>query len=193
MSLPAGTRLGVGPRFSARSGQAVWARSSTAQDGRLERTVAIKILPLHVATDFSLKQRFEREAKTLAALSHPHICAVFDVKRAPSEHGEIHFLVMEYLEGETLAQRLLRGAMPVVDALRCAIPIADALDKAHRKSVTHRDIKPGNIMLTVSGPKLLDFGLAKTNPTARGADDLTGSPTVASPLTGVGRIVGTFQ
>jgi serine/threonine protein kinase/Tol biopolymer transport system component len=160
-----------------------------ARDTRLDRTVAIKVLPSHVANDPLLKQRFEREAKTLAALSHPHICPVYDV----GQQDGVDFLVMEHLEGQTLAQRLVKGALPLDQAIRYAIQIADALDKAHRKNVIHRDIKPGNIMLTASGPKLLDFGLAKTNPAASGANDLTVSPTVTSPLTGAGQIVGTFQ
>ncbi len=111
-----------------------------ATDTRLERTVAIKVLPAHVASDPERKARFEREAKTVAALSHPHICPVFDVGR----EGETDFLVMEYLEGETLADRLSKGALPLDQALRYAIEIADALDKAHRQGVTHRDLKPAN-------------------------------------------------
>ncbi len=151
-----------------------------ATDTRLKRTVAIKVLPAHVASDPERKSRFEREAKTVAALSHPHICPIFDVSfevPSPSEgsregQGEgdaspINFLVMEYLEGETLADRLTKGALPLKldQALRYAIEIADALDKAHRQGVTHRDLKPGNIMLTKAGAKLLDFGLAKLKPT----------------------------
>ena len=128
-----------------------------ATDTRLGRTVAIKVLPEHVAADPDLKQRFEREAKTVAALSHPNICPVFDVG---SQDG-IAFLVMEYLEGETLAQRLQKGALPLHQALQIAIEIADALDKAHLQGIVHRDLKPGNIMLTKVGAKLLDFGLSR--------------------------------
>jgi serine/threonine-protein kinase len=161
-----------------------------ARDTRLDRTVAIKVLPEHIASDPDLKQRFEREARTLASLSHPHICPVYDV----GSQDRIDFMVMEHLEGETLAQRLAKGALPFDQALRTAIEIADALDKAHRKGIVHRDLKPGNIMLTRAGAKLLDFGLAKRSlvglPGAVAPGD---APTVSSPLTGAGTIVGTFQ
>ena len=120
-----------------------------ARDTRLDRTVAIKVLPAHVAADPDLKQRFEREARTVAALNHPHICTLFDIGR----EGETDFLVMEYLDGETLAQRLEKGALPLEQALQIAIQIADALDKAHRQGIVHRDLKPGNIMLTKAGAK----------------------------------------
>ena len=118
-----------------------------ARDTRLDRTVAIKVLPEHVASNPELKQRFEREAKTISSLNHPHICTLYDVGR----EGDTDFLVMEHLEGETLAQRLTKGALPLDQALKTAIEIADALDKAHRQGITHRDLKPGNIMLTKSG------------------------------------------
>ena len=120
-----------------------------ARDSRLDRTVAIKVLPEHVASDPDLKQRFEREAKTISSLNHPHICTLYDV----GEHEGTSFLVMEYLEGDTLAQRLEKGALPLDQALEIAVEIADALDKAHRQGITHRDLKPGNIMLTKSGAK----------------------------------------
>ncbi len=120
-----------------------------ARDTRLDRTVAIKVLPEHVASDPDLKQRFEREAKTISSLNHPHICTLHDIG---SQDG-IDFLVMEYLEGDTLAQRLEKGALPLDQALTVAIEIADALDKAHRQGITHRDLKPGNIMLTTAGGK----------------------------------------
>jgi len=131
-----------------------------ARDSRLDRIVAIKVLPAHVAADPERKQRFEREAKTIAALSHPHICPVFDI----GQQDGIDFLVMEYLEGQTLAERLEKGALPLDQALHCAIQIADALDNAHRNHIIHRDLKPGNVMLTRTGAKLLDFGLAKFRP-----------------------------
>ena len=134
-----------------------------ARDTRLDRTVAIKVLPERVASDPELKQRFEREAKTLSSLNHPHICTLYGV----CCEGDTDFLVMEHLEGETLAQRLTKWALPLDQALRTAIEIVDALDKAHRKGITHRDLKPANIMLTKGGAKLLDFGLAKLRP--RGA------------------------
>jgi serine/threonine protein kinase len=158
-----------------------------AQDTRLDRTVAIKVLPQHVAADPELKQRFEREAKTLAALSHPHICPVFDVGRQDG----VDFLVMEYLEGETLAHRLTKGALPLDQALTCSIAVADALDKAHRTGIVHRDLKPGNIMLTKAGAKLLDFGLAKLRAPSAAAP-LSMAPT-ESPVTAQGTILGTVQ
>ena len=120
-----------------------------ARDTRLDRTVAIKVLPEHVAADPDLKQRFEREAKTISSLNHPHICTLHDI----GEQDGIDFLVLEYLEGDTLAQRLEKGPLPLDQALKIAIEIADALDKAHRQGITHRDLKPGNIMLTKSGAK----------------------------------------
>ncbi len=142
-----------------------------AIDTRLERTVALKVLSEHAGSDPDLKQRFEREAKTISGLNHPHICTLYDFD---SQDGT-DLLVMEYLDGETLADRLARGALPIDRVLRCAIEIADALDNAHRRGVTHRDLKPSNIMLTQAGAKLLDFGLAKlkrseveSDPTARG-------------------------
>ena len=185
MPLERGTRLGpyaiVAPIGAGGMGEVY-----KATDTRLERTVAIKVLPAHVASDPERKQRFEREAKTVAALSHPHICPVFDVGR----EGEIDFLVMEYLEGETLADRLTKGALPLDQALRYAIEIADALDKAHRQGVTHRDLKPANIMLTKAGAKLLDFGLAKLKPTGPQSD---ASTKLADALTEQGTILGTFQ
>ena len=116
-----------------------------------------KFLPTHLADRSELRERFEREAKTIASLNHPHICTLYDI----GHQDGIDFLVMEYLEGETLAQRLQKGPLPLEQVLQYAIEISDALDKAHRKGVTHRDLKPGNIMLTKSGTKLLDFGLAK--------------------------------
>jgi serine/threonine protein kinase len=128
-----------------------------ARDTRLDRVVAIKVLPDHLADRGELRERFEREARSVASLNHPHICTLHDIGRQDGTD----YLVMEYLEGETLAQRLLKGPLPLDQVLRYAIEIADALDKAHRKGITHRDLKPGNIMLTKSGTKLLDFGLAK--------------------------------
>ena len=152
------------------------------------RPAASSYLPEHVAADPDLKQRFEREARTVAALNHPHICTLFDIGR----EGETDFLVMEYLDGETLAQRLEKGAQPLDQALQIAIQIADALDKAHRQGIVHRDLKPGNIMLTKAGAKLLDFGLAKLKPVG-GEVGATGLPTQSAGLTGEGAILGTLQ
>ena len=158
-----------------------------ARDTRLDRTVAIKVLPPDVAGDPALNQRFEREARMLAALSHPHICPIFDV----GQQDNTAFLVMEYLDGETLAERLARGPLPLDQALRYAIQTADALDTAHSTGIVHRDLKPGNIMLTSSGAKLLDFGVAKP---ARPALGTTLSRTrTAAPITERGTILGTFQ
>src|SRR5688572_2817295 len=160
-----------------------------ARDTRLDRTVAIKVLSEHVAAAPDVKQRFEREAKTLASLSHPHICNIHDVG---SQDG-IDFLVMEYLEGETLEQRLKKGAaLPLGQALQLGIQIADALAAAHRAGVIHRDLKPGNIILTKSGTKLLDFGLAKLRPVEAVAG-MSIAATVADPLTAQGTILGTLH
>jgi serine/threonine protein kinase len=161
----------------------------SARDPRLERTVAIKVLPSHLSDNPELRQRFEREARAVSSLSHPHICTLHDVGR---ENG-VDFLVMEYLDGETLAKRLEQGPLPPDELLGTAGEIADALDKAHREGVVHRDLKPGNIMLTESGAKLLDFGLAKSADVGSGVSDLSASPTLAEPLTAAGSVVGTFQ
>src|SRR5439155_9207462 len=137
-----------------------------AKDTRLERTVAVKVLPQHLSENSDVRQRFEREAKTISSLSHPHICALYDV----GNQDGVEYLVMEYLEGETLADRLGRGPLPSEQVLRFGIEIADALDKAHRQAIVHRDSKPGNVMLTKSGVKLLDFGLARALPAPAGRE-----------------------
>jgi eukaryotic-like serine/threonine-protein kinase len=155
-----------------------------ARDTRLERSVAIKVLPAEFAADASLKLRFEREAKTISALSHPNICSLFDV----GETGDRAFLVMEYLEGESLADRLSKGPLPIDQVLKLGVEIASALDSAHRQGIIHRDIKPGNIMLTKSGAKLLDFGLARVS-----APDILAGPTEVKPITEQGTILGTYQ
>lgn len=161
-----------------------------ARDTRLDRTVALKILPRHLTDNTELRQRFEREARAIASLSHPHICVLYDVGR----NEEIDFLVMEYLEGETLAQRLARGPLPLDQVLRYAKEMADALDKAHRHGVVHRDLKPGNVILTKAGVKLLDFGLAKLRPsTSAGEKGQSALVTPQQPLTRTGGIFGTPQ
>jgi serine/threonine protein kinase len=187
MPLSAGARLGPYEIVSA-IGAGGMGEVYKARDTRLDRTVAIKVLPEHVASDPDLKQRFEREAKTISSLNHPHICTLHDIG---SQDG-IDFLVMEYLEGDTLAQRLEQGALPLDRALKVAIEIADALDKAHRQGITHRDLKPGNIMLTKEGAKLLDFRLAKFKP---GHDAPVGvsAPTVSAGRPAKGAILGTLQ
>src|SRR6266498_2609055 len=162
-----------------------------ARDTRLDRTVAIKVLPQHLSASEEVRQRFEREAKTISQLSHPHICALYDV----GNQDGTEYLVMELLEGETLADRLGRGPLPIEQVLRYGIEMADALDKAHRQGIVHRDLKPGNVMLTKTGVKLLDFGLAKAIKPASQRSELTALPTMAgSPnLTQEGTILGTFQ
>ena len=160
-----------------------------ARDTRLERTVAIKILPAHLSGDPLQKQRFEREAKTVSSLNHPHICVLYDVG---SQDG-VDYLVMECVEGETLARRLGKSALPLEKVLKYGMQIADALDKAHRSGVVHRDLKPGNIMLTPSGAKLLDFGLAKPAAPLASLATLTATAPKQSAVTQEGTIVGTFQ
>jgi serine/threonine protein kinase/Tol biopolymer transport system component len=160
-----------------------------ARDTRLERTVAVKILPAHFSSDPAHKLRFEREAKTVSALNHPNICSLFDVG---SQDGT-EFLVMECLEGETLAARLEKGPLTIDQLLKTAAEIADALDKAHRCGVIHRDLKPGNIMLTKNGAKLLDFGLAKPTSPQSTLATLSAATPQQSPVTEQGAIVGTFQ
>jgi serine/threonine protein kinase/roadblock/LC7 domain-containing protein len=187
MALTSGTRLGpyeiVAPLGAGGMGEVYRAR-----DTRLDRTVAVKILTQGLADTPEVRQRFEREARAVSSLNHPHICALYDV----GHQDGIEYLVMEYLEGETLAARIEKGPMPTADLLRYASQIADALDKAHRQGIVHRDLKPGNVMLTKSGAKLLDFGLAKGGEIIQGGD-LSSSPTMSRPLTTQGTIVGTLQ
>ena len=159
-----------------------------ATDSRLDRTVAIKVLPSHLSANADLKERFEREARAVSSLNHPHICTLHDV----GHQDGVDFLVMEYLEGETLADRLKKGPLDLEEALRYAVQIADALYQAHRHGVVHRDLKPGNIMLTASGAKLLDFGLAKFQE-REAANEISALPTQQKPLTEQGTILGTFQ
>jgi Tol biopolymer transport system component/predicted Ser/Thr protein kinase len=188
MALTNGVKLGpyeiVAPIGAGGMGEVYRAR-----DTRLERTVAIKILPPHLSDDATRRQRFEREAKVISSLNHPHICTLYDVGRQDG----VEFIVMEYLEGESLAERLGKGPLPLAQVLQCGTQIASALDKAHRHGVTHRDLKPGNIMLTKSGAKLLDFGLATATPSLAGAATLTDMTPRATPLTQQGAIIGTVQ
>jgi serine/threonine-protein kinase len=189
MALSAGTRLGpyeiLEPLGAGGMGEVYRAR-----DTRLDRTVAVKVLPSELSASPKLRQRLEREAKAVSSLSHPHICTLHDVGR----EGETDFLVMEYLEGETLADRLGKGRLPLDQALRYASEIADALDTAHCHDVIHRDLKPGNVMLTKSGAKLLDFGLSKLREagSAQDGESVSALPTMARPLTDEGMIVGTY-
>src|SRR5712671_1194736 len=185
MPLSAGTKLGPYEVLSA-IGAGGMGEVYKARDTRLNRIVAIKVLPTHLADRSELRERFEREAKTIASLNHPHICTLHDT----GHQGEMDFLVMEFIEGETLAQRLQKGRLPLEQVLQYAIEIADALDKAHRKGITHRDLKPGNIMLTKSGTKLLDFGLAKLKQEVAPVNvQLSEVATADDPLTAKGTIV----
>lgn len=188
VGLTSGTRLGpyeiVSPLGAGGMGEVYRAR-----DTRLDRTVAVKILPEHVSADLIRKQRFEREAKAISSLNHPHICVLHDV----GHQDGIEYLVMECIEGETLAKRLEKGPLPLDQVLKYGAQVADALEKAHRNGITHRDLKPGNIMLTTSGVKLLDFGLAKSAAPASDGATLTAVAGRITPATAEGTIVGTFQ
>src|SRR5262245_6716596 len=187
MALPSGTKLGpyevLAPLDAGGMGEVYRAR-----DTRLDRVVAIKILPRQFSADAVHKQRFEREAKVISRLNHPHICVLHDI----GQQDGIDYLVMEFVEGETLAKRLEKGPLALEQVLRIGAQIAEALDKAHRNGIAHRDLKPGNIMLTASGAKLLDFGLAK--PVVPLTNLATMTETMQeSPVTEQGTIVGTFQ
>lgn len=160
-----------------------------AKDTRLDRIVAIKVLPAHLAERADLKERFEREARTVSNLNHPHICTLYDI----GQQDGVAFLVMEFIDGESLAERLRKGPLPIDQVLQYGAQIADALDKAHRQGVVHRDLKPGNIMLTKPGAKLLDFGLAKLQQPAAPFSSQTAIPTQASGLTVQGTILGTLK
>ncbi len=193
--LEPGTKLGpyevVAPLGAGGMGEVYRAR-----DARLGREVAIKVLPLHLSANPEVRTRFEREARTVSSLNHPNICTLFDVGR----EGEVDYLVMELVEGETLAERLRKGALAPAELLRFGAQISDALDRAHRAGVIHRDLKPANVMITRSGAKLMDFGLARATGmagTASGSGSLaaalSNSPTVAQALTTEGTLIGTFQ
>jgi len=199
MALYSGQKLGpyeiVSPLGAGGMGEVYRAR-----DTRLDRTVAIKVLPSHLSANAELKQRFEREAKAISALQHPNICTLHDI----GAQDGIDFLVMEYLEGQTLADRLAKGPLPLDQVFKIGIEIAEALEKAHRQGIVHRDLKPANIMLTKSGAKLMDFGLAKPELQVSAATigvmtpstptmNLASLTVAASPLTQKGLIVGTFQ
>jgi eukaryotic-like serine/threonine-protein kinase len=202
MALLSGTKLGP-YEIQSPLGAGGMGEVYQARDTRLERSVAIKVLPAHLSSNSDLKLRLEREARAISSLQHPHICVLHHV----GHQDGTDYLVMEYLEGETLAERLRKGPLPIAQALKIGIEISDALDKAHRRGIIHRDLKPGNVMLTKSGAKLMDFGLAKPGALTRasGVDVDRGltpsSPTTplalaagpASALTLAGTVVGTFQ
>jgi Tol biopolymer transport system component len=192
--LAAGTNLGP-YRIVAPLGAGGMGEVYRAHDSRLGRNVAIKVLPRHLAASPEIRARFEREARTISQLNHPHICTIHDV----GHHDGTDYLVLELIEGETLAARLQKGPLPAAEVLTLGRQIADALDRAHRAGVVHRDLKPGNVMLTRSGAKLMDFGLARGTGPAGGSSSgsvlatMTHSPTAVAPLTAEGTIVGTFQ
>ena len=192
MGLATGTKLGP-YEIQSYLGAGGMGEVYRARDTRLDRTVAIKILPIQISDDSEAKQRFDREARAISSLSHPNICPLYDVG---SQEG-ISYIVMEYLQGETLADRLDKGPLPFEQLLRYGIDICEGLGRAHRSGVIHRDLKPGNIMLTKTGAKLMDFGLAKSiSITASPASGLTATsstPAKSYPLTGQGTVVGTFQ
>src|ERR1700694_1499434 len=188
MALTAGTKLGP-YEIQAPIGAGGMGEVYRARDTRLDREVAIKVLPANLSSDASLKQRLEREAKAVSQLSHPHICTLHDI----GHQDGVDFLVMEYLEGETIEHRLLKGPLPPEQTLRYAAQVADALAKAHKLGITHRDLKPANVMLTKSGAKLMDFGLAKQSEVAPLSAALTEMTMDRSKLTSEGTIVGTFQ
>src|ERR1700758_4255347 len=190
MSLTTGTKLGpyeiILPLGAGGMGEVYRAR-----DTRLDRTVAVKILPSHLSSNPEAKQRFDREARTISSLSHPNVCQLYDVG---SQDGT-RYLVMEYLEGETLADRLRKGPLPVEEVLKYGIETCEGLEKAHKCGVIHRDLKLGNIMLTKRGAKLMDFGLAKpvlpASPPSSGLTQTLATP--QHPLTTEGMVFGTFQ
>ncbi len=199
MALTIGTRLGPYEVLD-RIGAGGMGEVYRARDTRLDRTVAIKVLNAALNANPDVKARFDREARAISQLNHPHICTLHDV----GQHEGTDFLVMEYLEGETLADRIRRGPLPLAELLKTGTEIADALDKAHRAGIVHRDLKPGNVMLTKTGAKLLDFGLAKplstlaaasqgSAPLLSAAVTLTSPSPAHSPLTSAGMIVGTIQ
>jgi eukaryotic-like serine/threonine-protein kinase len=188
MTIAVGSKLGpyeIFERIGAGGMGEVW----EARDTRLGRIVAIKVLPAHLSTNPEVRARFEREARAISLLSHPNICSLHDI----GQQDGIDYLVMEYLEGETLAARLEKGPMPLEEMIRRGIEIANALDCAHRSGIVHRDLKPGNIMLTKAGAKLMDFGLARDIAPRPVVGALSESPTQSRPLTAEGTIVGTFQ
>jgi TolB-like protein/Tfp pilus assembly protein PilF len=201
MALAPGVRLGpyevLAPLGAGGMGEVYKAR-----DTRLDRTVAIKVLPTELSADPERRARFEREARAVAALSHPNICALFDIGESPPSGREglapsvqpiapVHYLVMEHLEGQTLADRLAKGPVPIEQALTVATEIADALSAAHRQGIIHRDLKPGNVMLTKAGAKLLDFGLAKLRQPEMPAPLDSSARTMTEPLTQAGEVLGT--
>jgi eukaryotic-like serine/threonine-protein kinase len=191
MGLTPGTKLGPYEIVSA-IGAGGMGEVYKARDSRLDRDVAIKVLPPHLSSNPDLKQRFEREAKAISSLNHPHICTLHDI----GQEGGVEYLVLEFLDGEPLSKRLEKGPLPTSELLKTAMQIADGLDRAHRSGIVHRDLKPGNIVLTKGGAKLLDFGLAKPTALVGTSAAFSAAATMtspASPITQEGMIVGTYQ
>jgi eukaryotic-like serine/threonine-protein kinase len=200
MTLTPGTKLGP-YEIQSLLGTGGMGEVYRARDTRLDRTVAIKILASHLSSSPELKLRMEREARTISSLNDPHICRLYDI----GSQSDADFLVMEFLEGDTLAERLRKAALPMNEILKIGLAVAEALAAAHRRGIVHRDLKPGNIMLTQAGAKLMDFGLAKpqnlnsaNSASASAPPSFTAAPTLSgpsplSPLTTAGRIVGTIQ
>ncbi|MGC2173066.1 MAG: serine/threonine-protein kinase, partial [Candidatus Sulfotelmatobacter sp.] len=200
MKLTSGTKLGP-YEIQSLLGAGGMGEVYRARDTRLDRTVALKVLASHLSSSPELKQRMEREGRAISSLNHPNICQLYDI----GSQNDTDYLVMEFLEGETLADRLRKGAMPLAEALKIGIAVAEALAVAHRSGIVHRDLKPGNVMLTQGGAKLMDFGLAKplgaqvaapgsgtVPPSFTAAPTLSG-PSPLTPLTTAGSIVGTIQ
>ena len=192
MALSSGTRLGP-YEIQSPLGAGGMGEVYRALDTRLDRIVAVKILPSRLSENPEAKERFDREARTISSLNHPNICTLHDV----GHQNGVDYLVMEYLEGETLASRLNKGPLAPDQVLKYGIEICEGLERAHRSGVVHRDLKPGNIMLTQTGVKLMDFGLAKSLPPSRsatsGLTETLSGPAANSPLTEKGMVVGTFQ
>src|SRR5277367_574509 len=192
MALTSGTTLGP-YEIQSPIGAGGMGEVYRAKDTRLDRTVAVKILPSHLADNSEARQRFDREARAISSLNHPNICTLHDV----GHQDGIDYLVMEFLEGETLADRLRKGPLPTEQVLKYGIEICEGLERAHKSGVVHRDLKPGNVMLTKTGAKLMDFGLAKAAVASLSATSgLTATLTTrlgSSPLTAQGTVVGTFQ
>jgi serine/threonine protein kinase len=198
MALTSGTKLGP-YEIQSPLGAGGMGEVYRARDTRLDRTVAVKVLASHLSSSPELKQRMEREGRAISSLNHPNICQLFDIG---SQDGT-DYLVMEFLEGETLADRLRKGAMPFPEVIKIGIAVAEALAVAHRSGIVHRDLKPGNIMLTAGGAKLMDFGLAKplgmqaasgsgSAPSFTAAATMSG-PSPLTPLTTAGSVIGTIQ
>jgi len=178
MALTSGTKLGPYEIHSS-LGAGGMGEVYRARDTRLDRTVAIKVLPHHLSSNPDLKQRFDREARSISSLNHPRICTLHDV----GHQGGVDFLVMEYLEGESLAERLRKGPIPLKETLKIGIEVCEGLEAAQKAGIIHRDLKPANIMLTKNGAKLMDFGLAK--PAAAGLGS-SASSAIPSSIAGMG-------